>query len=154
MSANTTASPATTTYTGGCHCGAVRFEADVDLATPVSRCNCTLCTRRGVTAAITRPAGFRLLSGDEALSTYTWRAKTFTFLFCSRCGIHVFGRGDLPELGGAFVSVNVNCLDDIDVATLKVIYWDGRHENWDAGPRDTPWPVRADGQVRAQPAAA
>jgi hypothetical protein len=63
------------------------------------------------------------------------------FPFCERCGIQVFVRGSLPELGGEYVSINVNCIGDIDLAKSKVVYWDGRHDNWQAGSRDTPWPV-------------
>jgi hypothetical protein len=44
-------------------------------------------------------------------------------------------------LGGEYVSVNVLCLDEVDPATLKTIYWDGRHNNWAAGPRETPWAI-------------
>lgn len=131
------------TWTGGCHCGAVRFEVDLDLAQPVGRCNCTLCTKRGGTGAIVKPEAFRLLAGADGLGDYAWGAKVSRMSFCRACGIHVFGRGDMPQLGGAYVSVNVNCIDDVDPATLKVVYWDGRHNNWQAGPRDAPWPVRA-----------
>lgn len=55
--------------------------------------------------------------------------------------MHCFGRGHLEELGGDYVSVNVNTLDDIDPSLLQVVYLDGRHNNWDAGPRSTPWPI-------------
>jgi len=51
-----------------------------------------------------------------------------------------FGRGHLAELGGDFVSINLNCLDGVELSELKVMYWDGRHDNW-AGARDEPWPV-------------
>ncbi len=61
--------------------------------------------------------------------------------FCKHCGVHVFGRGDVPELGGAFASVNVDCLDDVELSFLKVGYWDGRHDNWQAGLRERPWPM-------------
>lgn len=54
-----------------------------------------------------------------------------------------FGKGNLPELGGAYVSVNVLCLDDVDPSTLAVVHWNGRHDNWHVGPRDRPWPVHA-----------
>jgi hypothetical protein len=131
-----------TKHAGGCHCGAVRFEVEVDLTKGVGQCNCTLCTKRSTSGSIVKPGAFRLLAGEDSLGDYSWSAKTMHFHFCKLCGIHVFGRGNLPELGGEFVSVNVNCLDDIDPATLKVIHWDGRHNNWDAGPRGTPWPVR------------
>jgi hypothetical protein len=129
--------------TGGCHCGAVRFEANLDVSSPVSRCNCTLCVMRVVSGARLKPSAFRLLSGEDRLGDYSWGAESSHFFFCKQCGIHVFGRGDIPELGGAYVSVNVNCLDDIDPASLRAIHWDGRHNNWHAGPRDIPWPVHA-----------
>jgi len=41
------------------------------------------------------------------------------------------------------VSVNLNTLDDVDPRDVKVIYWDGRHDNWQAGPRDIAWPIVA-----------
>jgi len=55
--------------------------------------------------------------------------------------VHCFGRGYLAEVGGDFVSVNYNCLDDVDPASLDITYWDGRHNNWYAGTRPAPWPV-------------
>jgi hypothetical protein len=68
-------------------------------------------------------------------------SRAATRFFCSNCGVHCFGRGDVPELGGEFVSINVNTLDDVDVGTLEVGYWDGRRNNWEAGMRDQPWPI-------------
>ncbi len=61
--------------------------------------------------------------------------------FCNTCGVYCFGRGHLEQLGGDFVSVNLNCLDDVELARLTVVHWDGRHDNWQVGPRATPWPV-------------
>jgi hypothetical protein len=129
------------THAGGCHCGAVRFEADIDLSKGASGCNCTVCVKRGAAGVIVKPHALRLLSGKEALGEYAWGTRSGTFYFCSRCGINVFGHGDIPQIGGAYASINVHCLDGIDPATLKLVYWDGRHDNWQAGPRDAPWPV-------------
>lgn len=84
---------------------------------------------------------FRIADGQNTLADYEWRGRTGRFRFCSRRGIFVLLTGDLPQLGGAYVSVNVNCPDDIDPAPLKVVYWGGRLDNWAAGPRDAPWPV-------------
>jgi hypothetical protein len=131
----------TRTHQGGCHCGAVRFEADLDLDQGASRCNCTLCTRRGALTAIVRPAAFRFLHGQDGLTEYTWGARNAHYRFCRTCGIHVGGTGHLEVLGGDYVSVNVSCLDGIDPATVKTVYFDGRHDNWRAGPRDRPWPI-------------
>jgi hypothetical protein len=131
----------TKTYQGGCHCGAVRFEADLDLDKGASRCNCTLCTRRGALTMIVRPGAFRFTSATDALGEYTWGARLAHYRFCRVCGIQLGGAGHLEVLGGDYVSVNINCLDDVDPATVKTVHFDGRHNNWQAGPRDRPWPI-------------
>ena len=133
---------ATSKYLGACHCGAVRFAVALDLSEGASRCNCSVCMKISNTSAFAKPAAFTLLSDESALGAYEWGAKISRRYFCKACGVHCFGRGDLPELGGTFVSVNVNVLEDVDPTTLSVSYWDGRHDNWAAGPRETPWPIR------------
>lgn len=130
-------------HSGSCHCGAVRFEARLDLSNGGSRCNCSVCTKTAVTSAIVKPDAFTLLSEESALGTYAWGGKTSTRFFCKSCGVHCFGRGFLAEVGGDYVAVNLNCVDDVDVNELKIIHWDGRHDNWQAGPRPVPWPIRA-----------
>jgi hypothetical protein len=88
-----------------------------------------------------KPSAFRTLAGDDALGEYEWGGKTSKRYFCAHCGIHAFGRGHLAEVGGDYVAINANCLDGVDPNTLDVIYWDGRHNNWEAGPRKQPWPI-------------
>jgi hypothetical protein len=129
-------------HTGGCHCGAVRFEVELDPATG-SMCNCTICTKTAWIGALVKPAAFALVSGEAALSSYEWGGKVSQRKFCKHCGVQCFGQGHLEVLGGAFVSINLNCLDDFDLGRIKLSYWDGRHNNWQAGQRDTPWPVSA-----------
>lgn len=128
-----------TTVQGSCHCQAVRFEIEADV-TQASRCNCNICQRTGSTSVIVKPNAFRLLAGKESLTSYTRFPQFGQRYFCSKCGIHTHGDGDLPELGGKFVSVNANCFDKVDPSTLEIGYWDGRHDNWQAGLRDKPWP--------------
>ena len=135
-------------HSGGCHCGAVRYEVTVD-ATHGGRCNCSICTKVAQLGAMVKPAAFRVVSGSESIGKYVWGGKISTRHFCKRCGIHCFGSGHLAELGGDFVSVNLNTLDDIDPSEVEVINWDGRHDNWQAGPRPTPWPIKL-----SQPSAA
>lgn len=130
------------TYRGSCHCGAVRFEAELTLES-LSKCNCSICLKINGSGGFTKPAGFRLLTSEEALGGYAWGAKISTRYFCKTCGVHCFGKGHLAELGGDFVSVNAQTLDGFDPSRLPAVYWDGRHDNWHAGPRNEPWPVNA-----------
>ncbi|HKQ71223.1 MAG TPA: aldehyde-activating protein, partial [Polyangiaceae bacterium] len=73
---------------GGCHCGAVRFEADIDWSKGAGRCNCSICTKIAQTGAIVKPTAFRLLTGEESLSSYEWAAKISRRFFCKHCGVH------------------------------------------------------------------
>ncbi|HUS33095.1 MAG TPA: GFA family protein [Kofleriaceae bacterium] len=129
-----------TKHHGSCHCGAVTFEATFELKT-ASRCNCTICTKLMWTGVIMKPDAFRLLSGEGDLSGYVWGGKISTRHFCKHCGVQCFGKGHLDVLGGDFVSVNVNALEGVEVHEVPLIHFDGRHDNWQAGARDKPWPI-------------
>ena len=139
--ANNNNAKTTATYQGSCHCGAIRFEVTADLSGGATRCNCTVCTKLGGLGMIVKPDDVRSLVPESELSFYEWGSKIARRYFCKYCGVHTFSRGFLEQVGGAFAGVNVNTLDDVDPATLKVAYWDGRHNNWMAGLRDTPWPI-------------
>jgi hypothetical protein len=137
----TTSSPTTRKYAGGCHCGAIRFEVELDLGAGGTMCNCTVCTKLGWVAALVNPAAFTLRSGADDLASYEWGGKVSQRKFCKHCGVHPFGVGHLEVLGGDFVSINLNTLDEFDRSAVAIRYWDGRHNNWQAGLRDTPWPI-------------
>jgi hypothetical protein len=127
-------------YVGGCHCGAVRFAATLD-PHQGTRCNCSICTKVAQIGVIVAPAAFELTSDPADVSSYEWASRVAKRCFCRHCGVHCFGSGHVPELGGDFVSVNLNCLDDFDPGTLRPGHFDGRHDNWMAGTRETPWPI-------------
>lgn len=133
-----TTNPSLKTYAGGCHCGAVRFEAELDPHTG-TKCNCSMCSKKGFYGAVVTPSRFRLLSGQGALGDYQFNTKMMHHQFCTRCGVHPFGRGHLEQLGGEYYSVNLNCIDELDLSELKTMYWDGRHDNWAAGPSPSPY---------------
>lgn len=127
-------------YLGSCHCGAVRFAATFDLATGGSRCNCKICTKLSPFGRVLKPEEFELLAGADDTTAYGNMSVAGRY-FCKHCGTHCYGKGNIPEIGGEFASINLNCLDDVELHDLPVIHWDGRHDNWQAGPRPTPWPI-------------
>ena len=139
--ATSTKSRKAQTCHGSCHCGAVRYDVEIDLARGGSRCNCSICLKLGNFSGMAKPDAFRLVCGEGELGSYAWGAKISTRYFCQRCGVQCFGKGSLPELGGEYVAVNLNTLDDVEVGQLKAVHWDGRNNNWEAGPRDAPWRV-------------
>lgn len=111
-------------YTGGCHCGAVRFEADVELDQVIS-CNCSICSKKGHWLAFTSEDKFKLLSGQESLTDYQFNTKTIHHYFCKTCGIGSFGAGTTPD-GKKMRSINVRCLDNVDLEKIKVTPYDGK----------------------------
>ena len=130
-------------HLGSCHCGAVRLEATLDVSKGGTRCNCSICTKLGAFGTLLAPSELVVTAGESKLTAYSFRDPAAHRYFCSQCGVYLFGRGDVPELGGPFASVSLNILDDVDPSTLPCLHWDGRHDNWQAGPRPTPWPIAA-----------
>lgn len=128
------------TYRGGCHCGAVRFEADIDLAGGTVKCNCSICAKDRKWLCAVKPEAFRLLKGESDLSNYQFGARKIHHPFCKRCGVRPFSWGAIGPGGSRMYAVNVHCLDDADDAELAeapVTYVDGRNDNFKAPPKET-----------------
>jgi hypothetical protein len=112
------------TYTGGCHCGKVRYEVAMSLDRIIS-CNCSICSKTGTLLAFVPADQFKLLSGENNLTDYQFNKKVIHHVFCSTCGVRSFARGKGPD-GAEMRAVNVRCLDDVDVSTLTPMQFDGK----------------------------
>nr|WP_315240073.1 GFA family protein [uncultured Albidiferax sp.] len=124
------------TYQGSCHCGAVQFEADLDLTQNTYRCNCSICSRTRFWPAVAREEGFRLLAGEADLTQYLFNTRKNQHYFCKHCGVRAFGIGTETPIGKMY-GVNLGCLagvSDAELAALPIQYVDGRSGDWQAVP--------------------
>ena len=124
------------TYFGSCHCGAVSFEADLDLTQPSFRCNCSICRRTRFWPAIAKLDGFRLLSGEADLTQYLFNTKKNEHYFCKHCGVRCFGIGNDTPIGKMY-GINLGCIEDVteeELSRIPITYVDGLHDQWDRVP--------------------
>ncbi len=112
---------------GGCHCGAVRFEAALPAKVLAQACNCSMCEKVGFVHLIVPESRFRLTAGQEVLTHYSFNSGVADHQFCSICGVKSFYR---PRSNPDGWSVNARCLDDADSLDIRIEPFDGRH--WEA----------------------
>ncbi|HEY3598096.1 MAG TPA: GFA family protein [Paraburkholderia sp.] len=101
-------------YTGGCHCGAVRFTLDLDLDRTIS-CNCSKCKMRGLIFWFVPPERFQLAAGDGGTQEYLLNRRAIKH---EGCGVEAFFYSEMPD-GAEMVAINARCIDNIDLAQLK-----------------------------------
>ena len=117
---------AVSTQHGGCHCGAVRYEVQIDPeAEPIS-CNCSMCGRAGSLLVFVPTDAFKLEQGESNLTDYQFNKQIIHHVFCKTCGIKPFARGAGPK--GPMVAINVRTLDDLDTfkAAGRAKQFDGK----------------------------
>lgn len=142
-------------FSGSCHCGAVRFKALLDLApngqrstperqgvwwTATFRCNCSYCSKTRYWKAFTPAEDFEWTAGRDQTSNYKFGAGQIDHYFCRTCGVQTFAHAAFEEMGGEFYCVNVACLDDVsdaDLAAAPLIFEDGRADEWYRSPEQT-----------------
>jgi hypothetical protein len=109
-------------YHGSCHCGAVRFEINADIA-ELTTCDCSLCRKKNALMTAVHESGFKLIAGEEKLTLYRWNTGVARHYFCSVCGIYTFHKKrSMPDHYG----INVQCLADFDASATLVRRADGR----------------------------
>ena len=116
---------------GGCHCGAVRFEALLADTVEAQTCTCSMCEKVGFLHVIVPESRFRLLQGDEKITTYTFNTGVAKHTFCSVCGVKPFYR---PRSNPDGWSVNGRCLEAATRPAFDLSEFDG--QNWEAHAAD------------------
>jgi hypothetical protein len=112
-------------YQGSCHCGAVKFDVEAPESVEVEKCNCSICAKSGYLHLIVPLNKFRLLSGEDSITTYTFNSGVAKHTFCKVCGVKPFYT---PRSNPDGIDINVNCLDT-KPKDIKVVEFDGK--NWE-----------------------
>jgi hypothetical protein len=120
-------------HTGGCHCGRVRFEVTASAKIRVLDCNCSICSKSGYLHLIVPANRFKLLSGQDALNTYSFNTHAAKHFFCSTCGVKSFY---IPRSHPDGVSVNARCIDSETIEAMSVAPFDGR--DWEKARAEVP----------------
>ena len=110
-----------TTHKATCHCGAVELAIDIPHGlTGLTRCDCSVCRRKGAVMAYTDLDKLQVVKGVDKLSLYTFNTHTAKHYFCSICGIYTHHqRRSNPNHYG----VNVGCIEGIDPRDFEPVAW-------------------------------
>jgi len=112
------------TYSGSCHCGAVRFSFSGPEIDKGLRCNCSICRRKGamMTPYTVAADDLQINAKPDALATYTFASHVAKHHFCKVCGIYPFHQ-TLRKPG--HYRVNLGCVDEVDANSLPCDVFDG-----------------------------
>lgn len=112
-------------YEGSCHCGSVKFSVQLPPVEQTMRCDCSICSRKGIVMSLTvvAPEDINIFDPENALSIYQFGTKTARHHFCSKCGIHTFVE---TRLNPGHYRVNLGCIEGIDALDVPVELYDGK----------------------------
>ncbi|KAG9486048.1 centromere protein V [Eleutherodactylus coqui] len=110
-------------HSGGCHCGAVRFEVWASADLHVFDCNCSICVKKQNRHFIVPSSRFKLLKGAGNLTTYTFNTKKAQHTFCKTCGVQSFYT---PRSNPDGYGIASHCLDDGTVRSIHVEQINGK----------------------------
>lgn len=112
-------------YQGGCHCGAIRFEVEAPEHIHCVDCNCSICSKSGFLHLIVPKSKFKLLQGEDHITSYSWGTGVAKHMFCKTCGIKPFY---IPRSNPDGYDVNVRCLEP-QPESVTIEPFDG--DNWE-----------------------
>uniref|UniRef100_A0A8C5QU66 CENP-V/GFA domain-containing protein n=1 Tax=Leptobrachium leishanense TaxID=445787 RepID=A0A8C5QU66_9ANUR len=110
-------------HSGGCHCGAVRFEVWASADIHVFDCNCSVCVKKQNHHFIVPASRFKLLKGSESLTTYKFNTKKALHTFCKFCGVQSFYT---PRSNPDGYGIAPHCLDEGTVHSVHVEQINGK----------------------------
>ena len=121
---------------GSCHCGAVRFVIESDLAEQTS-CDCSLCIKKNARMVKVPETALTIITGEDRLSLYQWNSKRAKHYFCSLCGIYTFHR---KRAAPDHFGVNIYCLDGLDPASVPLRATEGANMTLECSDPRSEWP--------------
>ncbi len=113
-------------HKGGCNCGRIRFEVDAPSDLLLDDCNCSICNMVGYQHLIVPRSNFKVLQGEDQLTTYDFNTGVARHYFCSQCGVKSFY---VPRSHPEGISVNGRCLEPDTITSTTLKPFDGR--NWE-----------------------
>ena len=118
-------------HAGGCHCGAVRYRAEIPAGAVVRRCNCSICSMNGVLMVDVPLENLEVTKGADVLALYTFGSHEAKHRFCPKCGILVFHqtRSDPDKFG--LYAATLDGVSPYDFAEVRV--FDGVNHPGDTG---------------------
>ena len=111
-------------YKGSCHCGRIRYEVEGEVDSGMA-CNCSMCSRKGSLLWFVARDKLKVLTPEDAASTYMFNKHVIKHRFCAVCGIHPYGEGTGPG-GAQMAAINLRTLEDFDLDSVPVKHFDGR----------------------------
>ena len=97
---------------GRCHCGNVEFEVELPNGfEELTRCNCSMCARRGAVVTSVPLSAFKILKGADQLSLYQFNTKKAKHYFCANCGIYTHHK---RRANPNQYAVNIACIEGVN----------------------------------------
>lgn len=120
-----------TKYTGGCQCGAIRYEV-TGAAPRIHACHCTDCQRQSGSAfgmtMVVAEADFRLTQGEvKTITLKSDAGRTKLGGFCPQCGTRIYHK---VEFRPGMISVKPGTLDDTRWLSPKIHIWTRSKQRW------------------------